>query len=336
MKVVKEINRKIICPILMNLKGDKIIRNFSANSILNIMYHGVVTKNSNYYSPRHISSEQFEKQLKYFAKEFDVISVPEAFECIKDNYKPKRKTITISFDDGFKNNLYVALPLLEKHKMKSTFFISGICTKEMETRALWTEIVTCLMFFEKNQIIELGDKKFKNFIDIGSKISLSDFLKSCEKTIMDGYLDHIITKYDIKKRLRSLPEELWKLLNKDELKELSASDIANIGSHGYLHYNLANLDISDAKEELRKSKESLQQVIGKDIKIVAYPDGSYNSVIKDLAEQLGYDQQMAVNYLYPADVNDSRILNRYGISSTTTFEANILMLNYAFRSKGYN
>ena len=59
------------------------------------MYHGVTQKNSNYFSPRHISSDQFEKHLKYFSKEFDVISLSEAFEYLKNNYKPKRKTLTI-------------------------------------------------------------------------------------------------------------------------------------------------------------------------------------------------------------------------------------------------
>jgi len=59
-------------------------------------------------------------------------------------------------------------------------------------------------------------------------------------------------------------------------------------------------------------------------------------VIKDEAEKLGYDYQIAVDYVYPEDSTDLRIMNRHGIPSTTTYEANILLLNNAFRSKGYN
>jgi peptidoglycan/xylan/chitin deacetylase (PgdA/CDA1 family) len=336
MKVLKKINRKILSPILLNLNGDKIIRRFTGNSILNIMYHGVTTKNSNYFSPRHISSEQFEKHLKYFAKEFDVISITDAFEYLRENYKPKRKTITITFDDGYRNNIYTALPLLEKYNMKTTFFIPGVCTEKMKMRVLWTDIIRCLMFFYKDHFIELGNKKFKDFFDIESKTSLSDFLNSCEISTFSNYLTHLISNYNIEEKIQTLPDELWKLLDKDELRELAASKIATIGSHGYSHYDLTNLSISEAGEELRKSKESLEQVIEKEVKIIAYPFGSYNYVIKDIAEQLGYGYQIAVNYLYSDDVTDSRILNRHGIPSTTTFEANILLLNHAFRTKGFN
>ena len=172
MKVLKKINRKIISPLLINLKGDRIIRSFASGSILNIMYHGVTRENSNYFSPRHISSDQFERHLKYFSREFDVISIAEAFDYLRNGYRPERKTITISFDDGYRNNLYTALPLLSKYNMKATFFVSGICTEEMKIRALWTDIISCLKYFHKDQIIELGSKKFKNYIEVESKINM--------------------------------------------------------------------------------------------------------------------------------------------------------------------
>jgi peptidoglycan/xylan/chitin deacetylase (PgdA/CDA1 family) len=336
MKALKEINRKLLSPLLMNLKGDRIIRSFAAGSILNIMYHGVTHENSNYFSPRHISCDQFENHLKYFSKEFDVISISEAFEYMKSNYKPKRKTLTISFDDGYRNNLHNALPLLEKYNMKATFFVSGVCTEEMKIRALWTDIISCLKYFHKDQIIELGDNRFENFIDVESKTSLGDFLSTCGVSDLEANLNYLISAYNIEKDLNSLPEDLWKILDQDELKELSASGIAEIGSHCHSHHNLVSIGFSDASRELQLSKDSLQRVTGLEIRSVAYPFGSYNTAIKDEAEKQGYNYQIAVDYVYPEDVNDPRILDRHGIPSTTTYEANILLLNNAFRSKGFN
>jgi peptidoglycan/xylan/chitin deacetylase (PgdA/CDA1 family) len=336
MKALKEINRKLLSPLLMNLKGDRIIRSFASGSILNIMYHGVTKENSNYFSPRHISSGQFESQLKYYAREFDVISLSEAFKYLENNYKPKRKTLTISFDDGYRNNLRNVLPLLEKYNLKATFFVSGVCTEEMKIRALWTDIIGCLKYFHKDQIIDLGNKRFVNFTEAESKTSLGDFLSLCGVSDLDGYLNYLISKYNLEKRINSLPEDLWKILDQEELKELSASSIAEIGSHCHSHYKLAAIDISDARRELMLSKEAIQRVTGKEIRIVAFPYGSYNTLIKDEAEKLGYDHQIAVDYLFREDAGDPRILNRHGIPSTTTYEANILLLNNAFRSKGYN
>ena len=336
MNALKKINRKLLSPLLMNLKVDRIIRSFASGSILNIMYHGVTSENSNYFSPRHISSDQFENHLRYFSKEFDIISITDAFEYVKNNYRPKRKTLTISFDDGYSNNLHNALPLLEKYNMKATFFVSGVCTEEMKIRALWTDIISCLKYFHKDQIIELGSRRFENFEDIESRAPLGDFLSLCRVADLNGYLDYLISAYNIEKEMNSLPGDLWKILDRDELKELSASRIAEIGSHCFSHYKLASIDISDARSELQLSKDSLERVTGKKLRSVAYPFGSYTNAIKDEAEKIGYENQIAVDYIYPEDVNDLRILNRHGIPSTTTYEANMLLLNNAFRSKGYN
>lgn len=336
MKSLKEFNRKFFYPALMKMRCDKIIQKSARHDILNIMYHGVVNKNSNYFSPRHLTREQFERQLKYFAKEFDVISIPEAFEYKKNGYKPKRKTITISFDDGYVNNLYNALPVLEKYNMKTTFFISGICTEELEIRALWYDIIACLMHSHRNEIIDLGNKKFIDYFEVDSKVSLVEFLKSCKPEERNSYLSSLITKYDLKNEINKIPEEVWQILNKEELLKLSHSQVVEIGSHGHAHFNLANIDIPEAVKELECSKAALQKVLDKEIIGIAFPDGSYNDEVKDLAERLGYKYQMAVDYRLQTDKNDSRVLNRHGIPSTTTFDANILLLNYAFGKKGFN
>jgi peptidoglycan/xylan/chitin deacetylase (PgdA/CDA1 family) len=336
MKVTKEINRKIISPFLIIIKADKIIRNISSSSMLNIMYHGVTRENSNFFSPRHISSQQFERHLQYYSREFDVIGLSQAFTYLQDGYKPNRKTITMSFDDGYLNNLHTALPLLEKYNLKATFFISGICAREMQIRALWTDLLSCIKYFYKDQTIELDNKRFRNFIEVETKILLSDYLSTCGISTLNAHLDYLVSKLKIEERLRSLPEEIWKLLSREELKQLSSHSLVEIGSHGFAHYKMDEIPIADAKNDLQLSRDILQEVTNREINQIAYPFGSYNSLIKDTAEMTGYKNQLAVDYMCEEDLNDLRILNRHGIPSTTTYEANIILLNNAFRLKGYN
>ena len=69
-------------------------------------------------SGKHINHKEFEKQMEYIANRTNIISLDEFLE-IKSNSKPlPPKTTIVTFDDGFKNNLTVAAPILEKYQIK--------------------------------------------------------------------------------------------------------------------------------------------------------------------------------------------------------------------------
>jgi len=266
MNYAKKTARKFIFPTLMKLGVDKLLRTIKGNSITNVLYHGVVNKDSSYFSPRHIQKDQFEKHLKYYKKHFKIISIDEAFKISN----PDKRYLTVSFDDGYKNNLTNALPLLEKYNIPTTFFICSACVEG--TNQLSTD---SLAAYYSGQKLEL------------------------------------------------LPEEIWKLLNIDELIKLSESRIVTIGSHGRFHNYFTE---RNAIDELRISKELLFDTINKRVNLIAYPFGSYNGNIKNLAEIIGYTGQLAVKYKLHGDKKDKRIMKRHCISSTTTFESNMIQL----------
>lgn len=333
MKIQKRIARKIVFPIAMKLGLDKCFRNRAKNSILNVMYHGVVNEDSCYFSPRHIHKEQFEEHLKYLKKNFEIISTEEAFKKIASNEKLEKKYLTISFDDGYKNNLTTALPLLEKYSIPTTFFISSICIDNKAERYLWSDVISGLNYFYSNEPIEVNNLIFNNLRCEKENLYLPDYIKTLPFSNRDIVLEKLESKYDLKNKIQSLPEEIWKLLSKEELITLSKSSLVTIGSHGHRHFNLGDIDLDSAKEELRISKELLSKTIQKEVNLIAYPDGSYNESVKNCAEELGYTGQFAVNYKASDDRTDSRIMNRHGISSTTTFESNMLTLNVVFKNK---
>lgn len=317
MKAYKTLSRKVLFPIALSLRVDKLLQSLSNNTIVNVMYHGVTLNHSQYFSPRHVYVSDFEKEIAYYKKNFDVISIDEAFRKTMSNEVFNRKTITISFDDGFANNLDTALPILEKYNVPVTFFVSSICVDNDGGRVLWPEIIAALKYFslfDKDSVASLGEK-----------------IKSMPYQEREMFLDGIEKEYNVLKKIWSLPEEIWKLMDKKQLVELSKSKIVTIGSHGHNHYNLGQIEPEFAKFELEHSKMLLESAIQKEVKYIAYPDGSYNASVKDMAEKAGYVGQMAVKYKLSEDKTDQRILDRYGISATTTVESNILFLSKSFK-----
>ena len=64
-----------------------------------------------------ISRERFEQQLKWLARTGKVVALEETLN------KTRRDAIAITFDDGYRDNLTVALPLLEKFGLPMTLFV---------------------------------------------------------------------------------------------------------------------------------------------------------------------------------------------------------------------
>jgi len=335
MRPAKKILRNVILPTAMVFKGDWLVRGFSNHTMLNLMYHGVVNRDQNNFTPRHLHIKQFEKQLIYLKRNFDIVSIAEAFKMYRNNIRPKRKTISITFDDGYANNLLNAVPLLEKYEIKATIFVLGMCAEEMEIRALWADILASLRFFDKDSQIEIDGLVFTNYLHESSNLRLRDYIKTLSYEQRDVVMESLIKDYDLKNKIMQVPEEAWSLLRPDELLKLSNSKYIDIGSHAYRHFNLANIDLKDVEFELRQSKTIIENLIQRPVTQIAYPDGSYSSQVKDVAEKCGYRNQLAVGYRSKEDEADARILNRHGISSTTTYESNMLSVNRAFGKKGY-
>lgn len=93
-----------------------------------LMYHRVIeTEEEKGYYDTFVTKENFEKQMKYL-KENNY--EPIFFKDIKNGeYKNRfsKKYVIITFDDGYKDNYKVALPILKKYNFKIVLFLITDC-----------------------------------------------------------------------------------------------------------------------------------------------------------------------------------------------------------------
>jgi peptidoglycan/xylan/chitin deacetylase (PgdA/CDA1 family) len=78
-----------------------------------------------------------------------------------------------------------------------------------------------------------------------------------------------------------------KILNRDEIKELSTQGI-EIGSHTLRHSDLKNVTLEVAREEFDLSKSYLEEITGNEVVSFSFPYGSYNDDLINLAIDCGY------------------------------------------------
>jgi peptidoglycan/xylan/chitin deacetylase (PgdA/CDA1 family) len=85
-----------------------------------LVYHTISSPSHPLEGDIDISPEKFDRQLRWLAKWHRVVSLEETASA-----SSRARGVAITFDDGFRDNLTVALPLLEKYQLPATLFVAA-------------------------------------------------------------------------------------------------------------------------------------------------------------------------------------------------------------------
>lgn len=283
------------------------------------MYHGIDKYENMDYNARFFSEKNFKNQLIYFKKNYNIVSLDDYFK--NKNLSSNKLNIAITFDDGYKNNFKYALPILEKLKVPAIFYITGL--NNTNDKIIWADLIDIATPFIKGEITFQG--KIFNKNNKGIYADLRDYIRSIEIGGSTSFQELKQTIYSVCDIKLNKPEFLdyWELMNDEEIKASSKSKYVKIGSHGYYHNNLANINFEHALDEVVKSKNYLENLVQYEINSIGYPDGGYTEQLKVKALELGFNQQCAVSYKFESDKNDDFISNRIGLYPGT----NVHILN---------
>src|SRR2546426_811576 len=85
-----------------------------------LVYHSISSPLEPMPSEIDISPERFAQQLRWLSRRRDVVPLDATLSG-----REKQRRVAITFDDGFRDNLTVALPLLEKFGLPMTLFVTA-------------------------------------------------------------------------------------------------------------------------------------------------------------------------------------------------------------------
>jgi colanic acid/amylovoran biosynthesis glycosyltransferase len=89
------------------------------------------------------------------------------------------------------------------------------------------------------------------------------------------------------------PDHPLETLDLDQLRDLVEAGI-EIGSHSHAHRILPSLDVETCEEDLRTSREVLEELIGGPVPHLAYPRGAHDPAVRKAARRAGYSHAFAL------------------------------------------
>lgn len=256
------------------------------NNVQILMYHRILPAKS--IEPKDtgwtVSQEMFSEQMKFISENYNVIPISDLRKNATD---PGKKSVVVTFDDGYRDNLEIALPILKKYSVSATIYVT---TDFVSGKAdIWwykvfeiCESENSLEFFWK------GNKFLFDLSDPDKKKKARDKLRSLILSLGKSERSEFL-KIFIEKGFHH--EYSGICLDRNGLKELSREPLITIGAHTQTHCPLSKLTADEAKSEMLNSKKILEEITGKTVDHFAYPYGTKNEAGKreyKLAEETGF------------------------------------------------
>ncbi|THB64909.1 MAG: polysaccharide deacetylase family protein [Gammaproteobacteria bacterium] len=249
----------------MTLKGG------TAGRLSVLSFHRIAENRDPFYES--VTTKELEQQFCTLKKYFNVLPINKAIQQLQEDTLPKR-SVVITFDDGYANNYDLALPLLKKHNLSATFFI---CSGAIDGGIMWNDAIIESIQNHKGSQLNLSlDEGFSSRIaqkwptaTITQKIQLAQILRAELKYLP---LTKRATLIEILKEKTSTEFSSNLMMASSQIKALADSGM-EIGGHTLNHPILNKSDDAEAENEIFLDKEKLEKIIGKKINYFAYPNG---------------------------------------------------------------
>ncbi|MCT4588203.1 MAG: polysaccharide deacetylase family protein [Carboxylicivirga sp.] len=272
-----------------------------------------------YIEQLHLLKDDFIEIIHFWKRmKVDFISINELLELSKKGFKRDKPWVHFTFDDGYRNNLKVLLPIMEQYQIPFTVFISSGLIEE-RLRMPSFIIRTALIHSKGNQLI--NGVQLADYDSRSVRIKLADDLIKRYK-----YLPYQESNILLEQIRNLLPANEWRelqdkyindqLLCLDELAVLSKNKLVTIGAHGSKHIIL-HKDQKDAI--IRKELEASLKYVNKDCITHAYPNGTmrdYSEGTIQIARELGVNLSFTTNEKIIGNGENSLFLPRYFLSGT--------------------
>lgn len=266
---------------------------------------------------------QFDWQMQYVRQHLNPVSLARVIEHLRTGEPLPDRAVAITFDDGFSDTYRYAFPILQRHCVPATVFVTTGYVDSGEP--FWFELAAYLnLRVERGQLqIEGSDLAFPSGPTIRERRDSLRVLHEILKALPNARRTAVLSSWarHFARRIDPTALELSRPISWAQVSEMAQAGI-DFGSHTVTHPNLTRLTDTDLQWELSESKRVLEQRLNRHVGTLAYPIGTtaaYDARVVSAAQRAGFG--LAVSYVSGANwlsKLDQFELRRHGVGLDMT------------------
>lgn len=251
------------------------IDRLSSSSVVVLLYHKVQRRPTGLWGEPVLSVAEFDQHLTHLARHHTLVPLAQVVKWLAGEASLPDRAVAITFDDGYRNNLLLAAPVLRRHRAPATFFVSTgligtdrwMWAYELEEMFLRFSLPELGRAFGHPMMADLCGRGLPREVLLSACV---DFLKTLEPREVEQLMERL---------RRAAPVEVDdenRFLSWEEVRALHAMGF-DIGGHGVTHSILVRQSLADAEAEVAGCKEALERELGRRPTLFAYPNGDTNA-----------------------------------------------------------
>ena len=259
-----------------------------------------------------VTSEHFEEHLNVLTQVANPISLSQLARGHQEGNIPDR-SVVVTFDDGYANNLHCGKPLMEKYDVPATVFVASSFVLK-KTGYWWDDLALAILrpgqLPDQLELTVQGESKHWELgeaatfskeqaqanrlqgpwsADPGTRshfyLELWQTLVACHPEERESLLDEI-------KGWANFPiaeaNADYRAMTPEELVEFESGGLMELGGHTANHPLLGHESLEVQRHEILQNMADLESMLNHKVESFAYPFGNFGSETEELLIEAGF------------------------------------------------
>jgi peptidoglycan/xylan/chitin deacetylase (PgdA/CDA1 family) len=213
-------------------------------------------------------SLEFAAKIKWISRNADIVPLEVALQEVFKGGTSKSRLAAITFDDGYKDNLKVAVPVLKSLNAHATFFIA---TKYINGRGIFDDRIVQSVFQSSLRSLNAEQLELGTLLLDTPRNKQTSINRLLEKLKYRSLIDREKITDQLVIQLVDV-EPTNSMMDTTEIKRLVESGMS-LGSHSHTHAIATTLSDDEFEVDLIAGLNALEKISGYRARLFAYPNG---------------------------------------------------------------